>query len=390
MPGMRKGVACLLATLLAALLAASTSAAAEPTIRVPARFFGVHVRSPEGGDYARMRGAGVGLVRTGFPYSAVRPQPLAGYDWRRFDAFVAGTAAQGVDLLPVVYGAPPWLPFVGGASILEEPLASAWSSYLVALVDRYGSGGRFWQLHPEVPYRPVRYWQIWNEPNSFVNWPDPSPREYGELLARSAATIHAVDPAARVVTAGVVAQPIDDFTEPGAEFLQRMFRSQRAARAADVIAIHPYTRSPRAMKKLIRRTRGTMDRAGLKRTPIWVTEVGWGAAAPSPEATSGLTPAVPGRESETQAKQRQRLRSALRTAIDQRRKLGIGRVVWYQWQDGPDPACGWCGTAGLIREDGVAKPLLRSFSRIAHARRAPLQSPGAGPGPATRARSSAG
>ena len=144
------------------------------------------------------------------------------------------------------------------------------------------------------------------------------------------------------------------------------------------------------MKKLIRQTRVTMDRAGLKRTPIWVTEVGWGAAAPRPEATSGLTPAVPGRESETQAKQRQRLRSALRTAIDQRRKLGIGRVVWYQWQDGPDPACGWCGTAGLIREDGVAKPLLRSFSRIAHARRAPLQSPGAGPGPATRARSSAG
>ena len=390
MPVTRRRVAWLLAILLAAALAGPTSAAAEPTGPAPARFFGVHVRSPEGGDYALMRNAGVGLVRTGFPYSAVRPQPLAPYDWSTFDAFVAETAAQGIDLLPVVYGVPRWLPFVGGVSILEEPLASEWRTYITALVTRYGSGGRFWQLNPEVPYHPVRHWQIWNEPNSRVNWPDPSPRQYGQLLAQSAATIHALDPAARVVSAGVVAQPLDDFTEPGAAFLRRMLRSPSAAAAADVIAVHPYTRSPRAMEKLIRQIRRTIVRAGLGRTPIWVTEFGWGAAAPKPIRMRGLTPAVPGRRSETEAKQRRRLRGALATLAAERRKLGIGRVVWYQWQDGPDPSCSWCETAGLLRRDGTAKPLLSAFSRIARARRAPLQSPGAGPGPAPSARSSAG
>jgi polysaccharide biosynthesis protein PslG len=386
----RKRGACVLAILVAAALAAPAAEAARPAAPVPAGFFGVHVRSLEGGDYGAMRRAGVGLVRTGFTYSAVRPQPLAGYDWSTFDGFVAGTAEQGLDLLPVVYGTPPWLPLVGGVSVLAEPLASEWRTYVTALVDRYGSGGQFWQLHPEVPYHPIRYWQIWNEPNSFVYWPDPSPRRYGELLARSAATIHAVDPTARVVSAGVVAQPLDDITEPGADFLRRMLRSPGAAAAADVIAVHPYSRNPRQMETLIRRTRATLTRAGLERTPIWVTEMGWGAAAPKPIPMRGLSPAVPGRRPETEAKQRQRLSRALAAAVAERRRLGLGRIVWYQWQDGPDPACAWCVTAGLIRQDGTPKPLLSDFSRIAHARRAPLQSPGAGPGSRPSARSSAG
>jgi hypothetical protein len=370
----------LLAVLLTATLAAALSAAeSRAAPRVPAGFFGVHVRSLQGGDYGAMRRAGVGLVRTGFSYSVVRPQPLSGYDWSTFDAYVAGTAEQGIDLLPVVYGTPPWMPFVGGVSILAEPLASEWQRYLTALVDRYGSGGKFWTLHPEIPYHPVRYWQIWNEPNSFGNWNEPSPRQYGELLARSAATIHAADPAARVVSAGVVAQPLDDITEPGADYLGRMVRSPAAAAAADVIALHPYTKGPGSMTKLIRQTRKTMTRAGLGRTPIWITEVGWGAGAPKPKTTRGLTPEVPGRWSQTKAKQRSKLRRALATAVEQRRKLGIGRIVWYQWQDGPDPACAWCVSAGLIRQDGTPKPLLSDFSRIANSRRAPLQSPGAGP-----------
>jgi len=71
--------ALLLAVLLTATLAAALSAAeSRAAPRVPAGFFGVHVRSLQGGDYGAMRSAGVGLVRTGFSYSVVRPQPLSG------------------------------------------------------------------------------------------------------------------------------------------------------------------------------------------------------------------------------------------------------------------------------------------------------------------------
>ena len=49
----------------------------------------------------------------------------------------------------------------------------------------------------------------------------------------------------------------------------------------------------------------------------------------------------------------------------QRRRLRIEGLVWYQWQDGPDHACGWCVSAGLIHDDGVAKALLRIYRATA-------------------------
>ena len=352
----RRAVLLLSVLLTAALVAALSATETRAAPRVPAGFFGVHVRSLQGGDYGAMRRAGVGLVRTGFSYSVVRPQPLSGYDWSTFDAYVAGTAEQGIDLLPVVYGTPPWMPFVGGVSILAEPLASEWQRYLTALVDRYGSGGKFWTLHPEVPYHPVRYWQIWNEPNSFVNWSEPSPRQYGELLARSAATIHAADPTARVVSAGVVAQPLDDITEPGADYLRRMFRSPAAASAADVIALHPYTKGPGSMTKLIRQTRKTMTRAGLGRTPIWITEVGWASGGPASPFTV---------DSQGQA---ERIRAALEIFHRRRKELGLQGVIYFNWRDAPVYAGGqdFFGLhTGLLDINGRPKPALDAYRSVA-------------------------
>ncbi len=372
-PGARPvGRVAVLAIALLALLAAVVVPGRADAAQAPRGFFGVYPLNPVPGDYAAMADGDVGMIRTGFPYRQWKA------DHHRFDSIVRSAAEQGIDLLPVVVGTDS---SARGATPLDSAVAKAnWRDYLTALVERYGPKGDFWSTDGAgVPKMPITDWQVWNEPNSFVNWNEPSPRQYGELLARSAATIHAADPAARVVSAGVVAQPLDDITEPGADYLRRMFRSPAAAAAADVIALHPYTKGPGSMTKLIRQTRKTMTRAGLGRTPIWITEVGWGAGAPKPKTTRGLTPEVPGRWSQTKAKQRSKLRRALATAVEQRRKLGIGRIVWYQWQDGPDPACAWCVSAGLIRQDGTPKPLLSDFSRIANSRRAPLQSPGAGP-----------
>jgi len=51
--------------------------------------------------------------------------------------------------------------------------------------------------------------------------------------------------------------------------------------------------------------------------------------------------------------------------LKERRKLKIAKVVWYQWQDGPDAVCGWCSTSGLVEESGTEKPLLHEFETIA-------------------------
>jgi hypothetical protein len=335
--GTKRGLVALLAAALLVPLAAGDAAAAAAR-----PFFGVHVRSIDGGDWSRMRRANVGTVRTAFNFSTAKRHEHAAYDWDRFDRIVRGTAREGLALLPVLYGVPSWVP-EARKEILEQPVRSVWRRYVEALVRRYGSGGEFWAEHPRLPYQPIEEWQVWNEPNSFVNWPEPDPQEYGRFLTRTARAIHRTDPDARVVSAGVIAEPINGSAERGARYLRRMFRTSRAARAADVIAVHPYARNVAAEKRLIEDTRQVMDRAGLEKMPLWVTEIGWGR----------------------KADQRKYLRRTLEMTWRQRRRLRIEGVVWYQWQDGPDHACGWCVSAGLIRDDGVAKALLRIYRTTA-------------------------
>jgi Glycosyl hydrolase catalytic core len=347
--------ALVLSALLAALLApASSSARKAPP--APKGFFGVHPRtlSDAGADdYAQMGAADVGILRTGFVIGQVKAHPDDPYDWTSFDAIVTGAAANGMDLVPVLYGVPPYV----STTPSDVPLGnseSEWIDYLKNLALRYGPGGTFWALNPTLPYHPITDWQIWNEENALTNWKlKPNPHQYGRLLAISARAVHSVDPGAEIVTGGVISTPQNPKAIPGVKFLRRMLKSKAARKAADVIAIHPYTGYVRGVRKQIKLTREMLDKVKLD-APIWITEIGWGTG------TTARNPLIV-----TAEKQQQRLRGTFRMAIKQRRRLGIGRLIWYQWRDGPDKICKWCVTSGLRQQNGTAKPLLDIFAGIA-------------------------
>ncbi|MFN8111662.1 MAG: glycosyl hydrolase [Solirubrobacterales bacterium] len=362
-----RAVAAFVALAAALAIAASADAAKPP--QAPRGFFGVHVRDLQDTDFGQVRHADAGIVRTGFNYLTLHPSVAAPEHWSHFDAYVAGTAANGMEMLPVVYGVPDWLPGGLGA-ILGDPVQLAWQTYLTELVDRYGPDGDFWQLHPGLEYHPIRDWQIWNEPNSTVNWEDPDGREFGRFLAGSSRVIHAADPGARVVTAGVVSAPLNPDLQTGAAFLRDMLRLKSVRRSVDVVAVHPYAKNANEAKAAVVEAREALDRAGMDDTPIWISEIGWGSTTPG---SSGRRAKRPGpstlpaerRWNMTPSKQRRMLERTFEMALKNRRSLGIERVIWYQWRDGPDDACRWCESAGLVDADGKPKPLLRSFRRIA-------------------------
>ena len=134
-----------------------------------------------------------------------------------------------------------------------------------------------------------------------------------------------------------------------------MLKSKAAKRAADIIAIHPYSGAVRDIKKQFRLTREMLDRARLVEAPIWVTEIGWGTGSGDsesidrlPRAASDTTCAAP---------------SGWRSGCDN--ASAIGRVVWYQWRDGTDDICKWCGTSGLLRRTASRSRSSNVFSGIA-------------------------
>jgi hypothetical protein len=345
------GFALILASLVASLSAPGHASAAQ----APKGFLGVNTSwTLEADDYEQIATANVGTLRTGYIFDRVKNDKSGPYDWSDFDENAEGAARNGIDMIPVLFGVPPWISEERGTTPLGKA-ETDWRKYLTALVERYGPDGDFWALHREIPYRPIRVWQVWNEPNSRTWWlPRPDPKEYGKLLVRSAETIHEVDPKAKIMTAGIVAEPTNAAAIPGNDFLRTLFTSKAVRRATDLVAFHPYAPTAKTVEKQLESARKALKKVHMAKTPIWVTEIGWGSEGPKnhplimPEATLEVE-----------------LGKLLQMAVDERRRLGLGSLLWYHWQDHPDDLCLWCASSGLVDSEGVSKPLLGIFSAIA-------------------------
>jgi hypothetical protein len=190
------------------------------------------------------------------------------------------------------------------------------------------------------------------EPNLRYYWGGkPRPRAYARQLELASRAIHAEDERARIVLAGLApgrgALPWD--------YLRKLYRVRGIERQFDAVALHPYARTIWEVRYLLDRMRAKLRRARDARTPLEVTELGWGSGGPR-----GY-PLV--RTPKGQARVLRKSFRALRTG---RREWRISGVQWFSWDDGvsADPACLWCEHAGLFTLDGRPKPAWRAFKRV--------------------------
>src|SRR3954449_4697450 len=105
-------------------------------------------------------------------WSSVQPVQDGLWNWSYADSFFAAAAAARLNVLPFLSTAPGWAVPVdrrfGSSKFL--PVRSGrqragWRQFVTQAVLRYGPGGSFWSENPALPRRPIRTWQIWNEPN---------------------------------------------------------------------------------------------------------------------------------------------------------------------------------------------------------------------------------
>ena len=346
-----------LAALLAALAALLVPAASEAAEPAPPGFFGVteSLMSPD--DFRMMREADSTTFRTIFPISGAKSSRNGEYDWTHMDSYVRMSAYLGIQLQPVLYGSPPWISKERSAVPLKGEAAAEWHEYLSAVVKRYGENGDFWNDYYEgyTPYRPITVWQVWNEPNSITWWaPRPNPTQYAKFFARSADTIKAVDPTARVMTAGIVAKPTNKHAIPGKKFIKRVLAVRAAREQVDILGFHPFSPSIPGVRKQIVSARKALNRAGLRSTPIWITEIGWGSKGPK---SLELVKSPKGQE--------RALKSTFQMAIKERERLGIEKLLWYHWRDYRDDLCRWCETSGLVTKKLKKKPIYDIFRDLA-------------------------
>jgi hypothetical protein len=331
------------------ILAAISALTASPAAaRTPPGFFGVVPQShPSAADFHRMQGAAE-TVRINITWPAVEPQP-GQWEFAATDAVIGAAAKRGIRVLPVLYGTPAWLT----DEIAKPPTGSSragWRRFVRKVVERYGPGGPLWRQLPKR--RPVRRWQVWNEPNFILFWrPRPQPRAYARLLRESSAVIRSVDPGATVIAAGIA--PVAGGMSPW-RFLRELYAVPGVRRSFDAAALHPYVSTVRGVELEVRLTRAVMAAGGDAETPLLISEIG---IASGPGAAAG------GRGARRQASF---LTMALGMLAERRQRWRIAGVHWFAWEDGLGPYlhCSFCRYAGLVTHDRRPKPSLRALRRL--------------------------
>jgi len=335
-----------IATLLICLGPASHAAAGAPRA-----FYGViPANDPDASEIARMGAGKVGTLRVNFVWAAVQPSAGSSYDWSHYDAIVGPAAEQGIRILPTVYSSPSW-----AANKPNYPPSKAhmndFRAFVQAAAARYGANGTFWSDHPTTPKLQVTDWQLWNEVNSPSFWyRKPSVKQYVGLLRVFHSGIKAGDPSADIVLAGLFRTPQIKNGIDLDRYLPGIYR-RKAKGLFDAVAVHPYATTPHDALEAVKEARKIMNSFKDKRTPIWITEIGW--------ATGGNPPTPL-----TVSPQRQAtyLRKAFGMMAANRGRLGIAGVIWYSWRDVPGAI--WFYHTGLFTSDFDPKPAWDAFTGL--------------------------
>ncbi|MGK2937878.1 MAG: hypothetical protein ACSLFR_08765 [Solirubrobacteraceae bacterium] len=344
----------------AACLACLGVAPAAADAKVPAGWLGAALGEDLdarpallGGEFALMVRSGVSTVRVTFDWNVAQPFP----DWQPWlaqtDAIVLAAARRGIDVIPTVVGAPGWASdeTADGTFVLTPRDPEQYAAYLRALITRYGPGGTLWAEHPEVRPRPIRAWQIWNEPNLKRYWRGDWEAGYLRLLKAAHAAVKGADPGAKVVLAGL----------PNYSWLalQSLYR-KGAAPYFDVVAVHPYTRHLRNVVELVSANRRVMRANKDGAAELWVTELSW-SAAKGRARDLGFNV--------THAEQSRLLRAAVRELARRRSQFGLRKVLWYAWLtrgSGRTDPFAYSGLRYLTARGGVrSTPALAAFQRAA-------------------------
>ncbi len=356
----------LAASLLVGVAVGAMALAAGPA-PVPPTFYGVVSQTQlTAEDIARMGTGNVGTLRLLINWGTIDPTQAADNNWSAVDPVVAEAIRNGIQPLPFIFGTPTWVaqgldghqcaPETCGLYAPRQAAAvEEWKRFLGEAVARYGPGGEFFALNPDLPVVPITTWQIWNEQNSKTFYrPKPDPNAYGNLIEQSAAALRAADPTAKVLLGGMFGTPHGEDSEKTTAwgYLKRFYRRPGISDYFEGVAAHPYSARMTKVKRQLKLIHDEIVRAGDTAAELWITEVGWSSG-------TGKNPLERGKQG-----QAARLRQAFNYFLAKRNLFKIQNVTWFAWRDlAGKPICQWCGKAGLFKANALTeKPAWGAFT----------------------------
>ncbi len=225
---------------------------------------------------------------------------------------------------------------------------------------RYGPEGSFWREEAEeneLPYLPMRRWEIWNEENIVTFAAHPEPKRFAVLIRIAGRVIHREAPGSKAIVGGLFGRPLQiPPNVASGDFLTRLYRARRVKPYFDGVALHPYVADARAMGAQLTNLRRIMRRHHDAATPLYVTELGWGSASGPTRWQRGLWG------------QAYQLSKAFSMLSANRTRWKVRGAWWFTWTD-EGGSCSFCRSAGLLTAKREAQARLVPVQRMDRGRR---------------------
>ena len=321
---------------------------------LPSRLIGIAPQNTlDASDLELMQESGIHSVRLPLNWISVQSEnpTVAEPDFSGFDRVVGLAAEQGIRIFPFVSASPAW----AASEPTVLPVASAWqrwgwATFLRDAVERYGPEGSFWEENPDLPFMPIRNWEIWNEENIVTFANHPNPVAFAKLVRLSGRVLHHADSGSKVIVGGLFGRPLQTppNIQPG-NFLTQLYRAHRVKPYFDGVALHPYVARATAMRAEIDNLRRVMRVHHDSATPLYVTELGWGSNIDQSRWERGYYG------------QAEELDTAFSLLSAHRLSWRIAGVWWFSWTDAYG-SCQFCDSAGLLTENREAKPAWYAFN----------------------------
>ncbi len=229
------------------------------------------------------REAGIGWARQQFIWAEIEPQP-GQFRWEKYDAIVDLCLSYGLQVIARLDGAPNWSRQDNSLPGRPPDDLNDYGEFVYRFVSHYR--GR------------VRYVQIWNEPNLYIEWGNRpvDPAGYVAMLKLAYLRAKEADPNVYVLSAPLAITLGEPHPEPGKwramndlQYLEEMYKAG-AAPYFDILSANAFGMDrppddPPSPDKLnfarVRLQREIMERHGDGDKPIWFGEYGWNAAPES-------------------------------------------------------------------------------------------------------------
>ena len=275
-------------------------------------------------ELSLMRSAHIVWIRQFFRWDDIEQSPNR-YIWDKYDRIVSAvSAAEGLEWVAVIYGAPSWLRDLRANDSASAPPIStaAFETFLRAFAERYGNA--------------ITYYEIWDEPNLSASWGGlpPHPADYLSLLAAGYRAIHSADPHAVVMTAALAPteeqgpQNISDW-----RYLNDLY-ALGGKNSFDAVAAKPYGFDDPPHQRTVREERLNFSRVvalreimvahGDGNKALWASQWGWNALPSNWRGAPSIWGSV------TQDQQVDYTLSALARA--EREWPWMGGMILQQWQ----------------------------------------------------------